>query len=133
MFLRKISLSLISLTTLALASSDMEVKTLDAVSEAVKSEVLVEKPQLKIGSETLREFFPYPKALIENGVEGEVIVEFDVTKRGYVSNWQIIGSPNADLENIVLSGIRFLEFEPGKQNGKPVTVRHRMPVIFENN
>jgi len=133
MFLKKISLSLISIATLALASSDMEVKTLDAITTTGTAEVMVEKPRLKIGSETLREFFPYPKALIESGVVGEVIVEFDVTKRGFVSNWEIIESPNNELEDIVLTGIRFLEFEPGKQNGKPVAVRHRMPVVFENN
>ena len=62
-----------------------------------------------------------------------MIVEFDVTPIGRVTNSKLIQSPSKELSEIVLSRIEFMEFEPGTQNGKKVRVRHRIPITFDIN
>ena len=66
---------------------------------------------------SLDKLFPYPKSLQDRAFAGQVIVEFDITETGKVANPQIIQSPSIAPDEIVVSGIQFLKFKPGTQNG----------------
>ncbi|MBN1599309.1 MAG: energy transducer TonB [Bacteroidales bacterium] len=73
----------------------------------------------------------YPKPAIENGIEGTVYVQFVVNKKGYITQVNILRSPNKVLDNAVLSAIETSEkWTPGMQNGHPVNVAMSMPVSF---
>tara|TARA_A100001037_G_C14842987_1_gene497388 strand:- start:115 stop:510 length:396 start_codon:yes stop_codon:yes gene_type:complete len=131
MLLNKIKMIVVSSVFLSFAAADMETKPIESVTSFASFEVDSKEPQLKYSYNRLNEFFQYSKDLQKRGVTGKVIVEFDVTQIGSVTNSKIIQGSSDELNKIVLSGIQFLEFKPGMQNGTPVKIRHRMPVIFE--
>lgn len=133
MFVNKIKIFALSVLLVSFAFADMETKSIDLVSDFSFSVMDSKEPKLKNGHGILSDFFPYPKSLKANGISGQVIVEFDVTPIGRVTNSKIVQSPSNELSEIVLSRIEFMEFNPGTQNGKRVYVRQRMPIVFDNN
>ena len=133
MFVNKIKIFVLSVLLVSFAFADMETKSIDLVSDFSFSVMDSKEPKLKNGHGSLSDFFPYPKSLKANGISGQVIVEFDVTPIGRVTNSKIVQSPSNELSEIVLSRIEFMEFNPGTQNGKGVYVRQRMPIVFDNN
>ncbi len=134
MLVNKIKIMLVSLVFGSFAfAGDMETKSLDLSMDLISVVMDSKQPKLMNGHGELSDFFPYPKGLKANGISGQVIVEFDVTPIGRVTNSTIIQSPSNELGKIVLSRIEYMEFEPGTQNGKKVTVRHRMPITFDKN
>ncbi|MBN1403158.1 MAG: energy transducer TonB [Opitutales bacterium] len=72
----------------------------------------------------------YPLDLRQAGINGKVEVEFLVDPRGNVRNVKIISSTNPGFDESVLRAVRTWRFEPGKKNGKKVTVRVRVPIPF---
>ena len=90
-------------------------------------------------------FIPYddpPKALTpirpkyseiaqEAGIEGTVIVQVFVDKKGRVKETVILkGIPNTGLDEAAIAAIRETRFEPGKQRKRPVGVWISIPVNF---
>lgn len=66
-----------------------------------------------------------------NGIPDRVIIEFIVEKDGTISNAKVIKSVNPSLDERALRIVKSMpKWNPGKQNGKPVRVRFRMPVVF---
>ncbi|MBT7575321.1 MAG: TonB family protein, partial [Flavobacteriaceae bacterium] len=118
MFVNKIKIFALSVLLVSFAFADMETKSIDLVSDFSFSVMDSKEPKLKNGHGSLSDFFPYPKSLKANGISGQVIVEFDVTPIGRVTNSKIVQSPSNELSEIVLSRIEFMEFNPGTQNGK---------------
>jgi hypothetical protein len=49
-----------------------------------------------------------------------LIVDFDITEDG-----------NLDLSNTVISKVMALKFKPALQNGRPVRVRYKLPIVFK--
>ena len=134
MLVNKIKITVVSLVFGSFAfAGDVETKSLDLSLDLVSIVKDSKQPKLKNGHGELSDFFPYPKGLKANGISGQVVVEFDVTPIGRVTNSTIIQSPSNELGEIVLSRIEYMEFEPGTQNGKTVTVRYRMPITFDKN
>ena len=133
MLVNKIKIVAFSFVLVSFVFADMETKSLDLASDFVYIVKDSKEPKLKKGHGSLSDFFPYPKSLKQSGISGQVIVEFDVTPIGRVTNSKLIQSPSKELSEIVLSRIEFMEFEPGTQNGKTVRVRHRMPITFDKN
>ncbi len=72
----------------------------------------------------------YPLDLRQAGIGGRVEVEFLVDPTGSVRNVKIISSTNPGFDENVLRAVRTWRFEPGKKNGKKVTVRVRQPIPF---
>ena len=139
MLVNKIKIMVVSLVFGSFAfAGDMETKSLDLSMDLVSVVKDSKQPKLMIGHGELRERLgrqasEYAEAYAWPGIAGQVIVEFDVTPIGRVTNSTIIQSPSNELGKIVLSRIEYMEFEPGTQNGKKVTVRHRMPITFDKN
>ncbi|WP_321332928.1 energy transducer TonB [uncultured Bacteroides sp.] len=73
----------------------------------------------------------YPTIAQENGTQGRVICQFIVGKDGTVRDVQVVKSldPYCDKEavRVIRSMPRWI---PGKQNGKTVTVKYTVPIVF---
>ena len=59
------------------------------------------------------------------------IVDFDITEEGKVENARIVDDVNINLSKTVLSKVMALKFKPALQNGRPVRVRYKLPIVFE--
>ncbi len=74
----------------------------------------------------------YPSLARETGIEGTVIVEFVVNKKGVVQDWKILRGLSGGCSEAVLKVMsKMPDWKPGKQNGRPVNVMYRMPVQFK--
>ena len=74
----------------------------------------------------------YPKAAVDNSVEGRVIVNFVVNEDGQITDVKTargIGSGcDSEAERVVRS---MPSWKSGKQNGKAVKVSYSLPVTFQ--
>jgi hypothetical protein len=59
------------------------------------------------------------------------IVDFEITEEGKVENARIIEDVNLDISETVISKVMALKFKPALQNGKPVRVRYKLPIVFK--
>jgi hypothetical protein len=59
------------------------------------------------------------------------IVDFDITEEGKVENARIVDDVNIDLSQTVISKVMALKFKPALQNGRPVRVRYKLPIVFK--
>ncbi|MCH7415580.1 TonB family protein [Belliella sp. R4-6] len=84
-------------------------------------------------NEYLKSNLKYPEVAKANGEEGTVYVVFEVNKDGSISEVDVLRgvSPTIDAE-----AVRVVKaspaWEPGKQRGKEVNVRMRLPIRFKN-
>ena len=60
-----------------------------------------------------------------------LIVDFDITEDGSVENARIVEDVNLDLSETVISKVMDLKFKPATQNGRPVRVRYKLPIVFK--
>ena len=68
---------------------------------------------------------------MENGIQGTVVVEFVVNEDGSVSGVKTVKGVDRSLDKEAERVISTLpRFTPGKQNGKAVKVKYRLPVRF---
>ena len=65
-------------------------------------------------------------------INGEAIFEFTVRKDGSVDEIEIIEYPFGQYNQLLIDSVSRLTFTPGTVNGKPVDVRYRLPITFEN-
>ena len=94
--------------------------------------VVVEKmPRLIGGLEALEKNIHYPKMAREAGIEGTVIVQIVVNKKGIPTDPHIIRSVVGGLDKAAIQAVEKARFTPGIQRGRPVPVRMSIPVRFE--
>ena len=73
----------------------------------------------------------YPKEAAENGVQGNVFVKFAVLKDGSIRNAQIVRSVDPAIDREALRCVNSMpKWEPGYQDGKPVTVYMVLRISF---
>ena len=73
----------------------------------------------------------YPDSAKVNGIQGKVVVKFCVTRKGDVTNHEVIISTNPYLDAEALRVIKTItKFEPGYIDGKTVSVWYEVPVSF---
>lgn len=76
--------------------------------------------------------FPdYPSDLQKTGIEGQVVVRFNVEPDGSVSDPVVQGSPPPRLATLALDAIRQWKFAPAIKNGKPIRARLQQPFLFK--
>lgn len=74
----------------------------------------------------------YPEKAMDAGVEGQVVVQFVVCEDGTLCKESVVKSLGGDCDEEVLRVIkRMPKWKPGKSDGKPVKVYHRLPVTFK--
>ena len=92
--------------------------------------VVEEMPRMKGGQQSLYENLSYPEEAREQGLEGRVMVQFEVHQDGSVHNVNIVRGAGNLLDQAVLEAFTKVEFEPGLQDGRPVKVLMTQPVVF---
>ena len=76
--------------------------------------------------------FRYPKQAIEEKIEGEVVVSFEVSQKGKITNIEILRPIHKLLDEEAFRLIKILpDMLPAKHNGRPVPVKFSMPVKFK--
>lgn len=74
----------------------------------------------------------YPTIAAENGVQGQVIIRFVVTKDGSISDVQVLRSLDASCDKEAVRVVKSMaKWIPGKQNGRAVAVYYTLPVRFK--
>jgi len=62
---------------------------------------------------------------------GNVIVEFVISKDGKVVQPEIVDTFNITFNAVILDKVRQMKFTPPLQNGEPVEVRYKLPIVFK--
>ena len=81
----------------------------------------------------LSQHLKYPQKAIRNGVDGKVYIEFIVNRNGKTSQMKILKGIGSGCDEEAMRVLSIINWEPGKQRGRPVNVRMVMPVIFKVN
>ena len=72
----------------------------------------------------------YPINAHAAGVEGRVLVRYDVTADGRVENAAVVSAePNGVFENAALAAVRSWRFRPSSKGGKPVKAPGRVSEV----
>lgn len=72
----------------------------------------------------------YPFSARQGGLEGEVVVEFDVDATGRVAAARVLRSTDRLFEEPAMRAVLKWRFEPGKKNGRAVAFRMAVPIVF---
>ncbi len=77
----------------------------------------------------------YPVQATRMGIEGKVYVDFIVEKDGTLTNVGILKGVGGGCDEEAARVVREcpVKWKPGKQRGKPVRVRFRLPITFRLN
>jgi TonB family protein len=74
----------------------------------------------------------YPEEALKNKVQGQVIAEFVVDTNGAIINPMIKQGIGSGCDEEALRVLTLMPaWIPGKQDGKPVKVRMKMPILFQ--
>ena len=82
----------------------------------------------------LQENLKYPESARDEGVSGQVLIEFVVEKDGSISNVKVLKGVHPELDAEVVRVVEMMpKWNPGKQDGKPVRTFYQIPVRFSIN
>lgn len=74
----------------------------------------------------------YPQDALDDGIEGQVVVRFVVTKTGKVGEVQVLRGKHPSLDKEAVRLVKSLPaFTPGRMYGEIVNVWYTLPVRFE--
>ena len=95
----------------------------------------VEEPEFPGGPEALNSFLAkeiqYPEVARSNGIEGTVLVKFEVEEDGRVSNAKVIVPLFPDCDKEAVRGVMAMpKWKPGTSMGKPVRCVYQIPILF---
>ncbi len=86
------------------------------------------------GISAIRKNIIYPKIAMEAGVEGIVIIQAFIDKKGRVKDAIVMrGIPGSGLNEAAISAIRKTRFKPAKQRDRTIGVWMSIPVNFKLN
>lgn len=72
----------------------------------------------------------YPVSLRQGGMEGTVMVEFDVDATGRVVSVRVLRSTEHGFEDATVRAVLKWRFEPGRRDGRAVPFRMSVPVDY---
>lgn len=105
--------------------------------EKVYTMAMVEqKPSFPGGDEAmykwLSDHINYPAQASEEGIQGRVIVQFDVSKTGAIENVKIARGRHQALDKEAMRLVKSMPtWQPGRNNGQPVKVTYTLPITFK--
>ena len=80
----------------------------------------------------LSDHISYPAAAVEQGIQGRVVVQFDVTKTGAIENVKVVRGRDQSLDKEAVRLVKAMPtWQPGRNNGQPVKVTYTLPVTFK--
>jgi TonB family protein len=124
-----------SYCTLAYIDENSSSKGL-SYSDGIRTEVLDQEAIFNGGKNALLSYLSknvkYPVIAEENGIQGDVIVQFDVEKDGSVVDVKIVKSIDTSLDKEALRVVRNMppRWKPAIKDGKPVRSRQTVTVPF---
>ena len=97
--------------------------------------VVEQMPNFPGGEEALMKFInehiKYPQSALEQGTQGTVMLRFVVTGTGGIGEVQILKGLDPDCDDEAKRVVKSLpKFNPGMQQGRPVSVWYTTPVRF---
>jgi protein TonB len=100
--------------------------------------VVEQQPEFEGGYEAMMQFIKqnmrYPASARRMQIDGTVHVSFLVSKTGSISEVKVLRGIQSECDKEAVRVIEMMPaWKPGKQNGKPVTVRFIMPIKFRLN
>lgn len=101
-----------------------------APQAAIPGQASEQRPRLIGGLETLHEQLRYPQEARRMGVEGTVVLSFDVDEAGRVQDAVVVRGIGYGADAEALRVLRSARFHPGLQNGRPVRVACTLPFVF---
>jgi periplasmic protein TonB len=109
------------------------------IIEPVKEQIHTwaeEMPNFPGGNQELMSFFAnnlsYPEIAKRAGVEGKVVLSFIVDKSGKIKDVEVLKGIGAGCDEEAMRVINSMpNWNPGKQNGKPVITKINIPVWFK--
>jgi len=72
----------------------------------------------------------YPRAAIDAGIQGRLVLDFTVEPDGTPTDISILTSLHPLCDSAAVRALRKTVFMPGRQGGKAVPVKMRLPVTF---
>jgi protein TonB len=115
---------------------------IDIVEEEVDNtppmRIVEEMPEPVGGFDSMYEFLrnnlKYPEVARNNGISGQVFLEFVVEKDGSISNVKVLVGVYPELDQEAMRVVKIMpKWKPGKQMGKPVRTFFQIPVRFTIN
>ena len=93
-------------------------------------------PQFHGGEAALTKYIKthiqYPAEALKNRIEGRVVVQFVVDKKGKIGDVKVVQSVDKELDEEAVRVCKSLpKFAPGRRNGKAVSVWYTLPVTFK--
>lgn len=74
----------------------------------------------------------YPQVAQENGIQGQVVVQFFIDQDGSITNATVLRSVSKELDAEALRVINAMpKWTPAKKDGEPVRVKYTVPVNFK--
>lgn len=74
----------------------------------------------------------YPAQASEEGVQGRVVVSFDVAKDGSIVNVKVARGRHPALDKEATRLVKSMpKWQPGRNNGQPVKVSYTLPITFK--
>lgn len=97
--------------------------------------VVEQMPNFPGGEEALMKFInehiKYPQSALKQGTQGTIMLRFVVTGTGDIGEVQILKGLDPDCDNEAKRVVKSLpKFNPGMQQGRPVSVWYTTPVRF---
>jgi len=88
-----------------------------------------QQPQLK--KEFYLTYYDIRESIMEEVPNGLIQVEFVVDEEGKVTEPHITDTFDIRLNDTILDKVLQVKFKPALQNGKPVKVRYKLPILFK--
>ena len=76
-------------------------------------------------------YYDIRQDILKQTPSGEIIVEFEINEEGKVENPIIRDTFDIRLSDTIIDKVLMLDFKPALQNGKPVRVRYKLPILFK--
>lgn len=73
----------------------------------------------------------YPESAKRDSFEGQVVIEFEISRSGLIGKCRVIKSARADLDSAALDAVKRARFSPAIYQGDSVTATVAMPVRFK--
>ncbi|MDX2194946.1 MAG: energy transducer TonB [Cytophagales bacterium] len=100
--------------------------------------VVEQMPEFPGGTAAMQKFIAqnikYPKQAASLGIEGRVIVSFVINSEGKISTVEVLKGIGSGCDEEAIRVIQSMPgWTPGKQNGRPVSVKFTVPIKFTLN
>ncbi len=91
---------------------------------------LENQPKMIGGDAAILRHLKYPEVALKAQIEGQVVIQFVVSKEGVATQFKVIKSLNKACDEAAIEALNKVRFTPAKQREKPVPYRISYPIRF---